>query len=562
MGHLVNATAFRLGYSRNWISSWVSKGKTYKKFLHEDLLIFRFVKLFFTQYSYPIYTNIFNRSNRQKPKRKDSAQDKLIANQFIDFTFVFSNISISRALFLEINCYFLDSLLEQWRLAFIHALTHTSNSFFRTKLLYKKRRPIMFTDLKVFPKLYLKTFTRRHKTRRRKSRFRSIFKFRLKKIFRVRKHRLRRYHIFKKNVHSRRWQGRTGAHLSRLAYKRNRSYHKKIEVKKTKIRLKYLKTKLGMLAKKLKKKPKKTKIKKLKIAQHKYRAWLEVISKKEKLLRRPKNFIFWLRFFPVALFEKEIYAIPTIRVKKLFVLTKIFLKLFRRVARGVNLKYQLFFIIVLKNLLLAYLRFPKYVHYPNSKLIRCLNLLIIKEFAFKHLNFFYFKKVFQERYFIFQGASSAIYSSIKAFDKNDIVKVSFWGMHVRNLTASFITQYIILKLAKYFTIQEILRPVLHSLKRASYIKGFRIIVAGRLTRKERAAYIIRRNGEITLANKSKPIDYAADFKVMRFGVVGVKIWFYSTVSRPYFYRFSYTYKMEKNYFTYKNDASNKLYNSN
>jgi hypothetical protein len=89
-----------------------------------------------------------------------------------------------------------------------------------------------------------------------------------------------------------------------------------------------------------------------------------------------------------------------------------------------------------------------------------LNTLIIREFSFKHLNLFYFKEIFLERFLIFQGASSAIYSSLKSFDKNDRIQLSFLGMHVRNITASFITNYIIIKLGQYFSIHDIIRPFL------------------------------------------------------------------------------------------------------
>jgi len=54
VGHLVNANAYRLGYSRKWVSSWVENSKLYKKYLQEDFIIFRFIKLFvhFIRHSY------------------------------------------------------------------------------------------------------------------------------------------------------------------------------------------------------------------------------------------------------------------------------------------------------------------------------------------------------------------------------------------------------------------------------------------------------------------------------------------------------------------------------
>lgn len=44
MGHIINATGFRLGNSRKWVSSWTIEDKLYKQYLQEDFIIFRFIK--------------------------------------------------------------------------------------------------------------------------------------------------------------------------------------------------------------------------------------------------------------------------------------------------------------------------------------------------------------------------------------------------------------------------------------------------------------------------------------------------------------------------------------
>jgi ribosomal protein S3 len=105
-----------------------------------------------------------------------------------------------------------------------------------------------------------------------------------------------------------------------------------------------------------------------------------------------------------------------------------------------------------------------------------------------------------------------------------------------------ITNYILVKLQQYFTIFDILRPIIQDLKRAPTLNGFRIVVAGRLTRKERAAYILRQHGSVTLGTKSRFIDYATDAKIMRFGVVGVKVWFHLRKFHPHSYNFRFIFK--------------------
>jgi len=65
-------------------------------------------------------------------------------------------------------------------------------------LLYKKKRPITLTDVKTVPKLYVKIQRHTHRNRR----LRHVFKFRLKKIFKLRPRRFRRYRLFYRRIHS------------------------------------------------------------------------------------------------------------------------------------------------------------------------------------------------------------------------------------------------------------------------------------------------------------------------------------------------------------------------
>jgi len=80
------------------------------------------------------------------------------------------------------------------------------------------------------------------------------------------------------------------------------------------------------------------------------------------------------------------------------------------------------------------------------------------------------------------------------------------------------------------------------LKRNSYLTGFQIIVAGRLTRKERAAFMIRKSGRISFSSKNRDVHYACDGKIMRFGMVGVKIWFNYKRKRPAIYKLTFIHK--------------------
>lgn len=72
MGHLVHAKFFRLGFTQKWISAYVEKTFLYRKYLQEDLIIFRFINLFFKAYSIPVFSADENRTIRDQKNNKIS----------------------------------------------------------------------------------------------------------------------------------------------------------------------------------------------------------------------------------------------------------------------------------------------------------------------------------------------------------------------------------------------------------------------------------------------------------------------------------------------------------
>ena len=227
-----------------------------------------------------------------------------------------------------------------------------------------------------------------------------------------------------------------------------------------------------------------------------------------------------------------------ILIKNRFKLLKIFLCIFMQKIQSWHQKY--FFLIIFRRLLLSVI--PLFPYMPLFSVFKFLNLLRIKEYSFKHLNLYFFRHIYNKRFFLFKSANAAIYTALKSFDKNDQIKISFLSLHQYGVTAAQICNYISIKLSQYFKLFEILTPVIRVLKRANTIKGFRILVVGRLTRRERAAHIIRHKGSIPLSTKTKNIDYAMDHKIMRFGVVGIKVWLHLRSLRPSVYQFQFINK--------------------
>ena len=111
----------------------------------------------------------------------------------------------------------------------------------------------------------------------------------------------------------------------------------------------------------------------------------------------------------------------------------------------------------------------------------------------------------------------------------------------KHVSASLLLNMLILQLGDYINYKHIMNNITRRLQRLVHIEGFRIILSGRLTRKERAAYIIKNHKSIPLSTYNVPIDYATGFKIMKFGCVGIKIYLRVNTknSPPYWYAFKF-----------------------
>jgi len=154
----------------------------------------------------------------------------------------------------------------------------------------------------------------------------------------------------------------------------------------------------------------------------------------------------------------------------------------------------------------------------------------------------YNTEIFQSRLHAYHLYGKIIAFSVRKltfFSNDHRVITRFYGMHNRNLNAHFLLNYIIIKLGQYFLLNDIIKPIIRRLKGLPEVFGFRLIFTGRLTRKERAAYILKSFRSMPLSTSSIRVDYASDFKVMKFGVVGIKIYLLYRETPPYYYFFEF-----------------------
>jgi len=246
-------------------------------------------------------------------------------------------------------------------------------------------------------------------------------------------------------------------------------------------------------------------------------------------------------------------SLPFIKTEKFFrhrhlikdLKTLTFLIRYIKFYNKILLKRRILFFNLLINCLSSVL-----VVLPKGKIANRLyifmHLCYLYLYSFRYLYFQYNKKIFQSRFIRFNLLSKLLVFSLKKISfnlSNNIVTLRYYGLHNRNYNAQFLLNYLLVKLGQYYKIQQILNPLVNNLKRMPFVKGFRFIVSGRLTRKERAFFIVKSARRMPLSSHDSRIDSAADFKIMKFGVVGIKIYLLYKDTPPFYYFFEFKNKI-------------------
>ena len=168
--------------------------------------------------------------------------------------------------------------------------------------------------------------------------------------------------------------------------------------------------------------------------------------------------------------------------------------------------------------------------------------MMFYSFSFSFFNFVNFKKKFFSRFVFFKGVSKTVYRNIIELTENKKLNFSVVGQNKFRFNSSLVLNYILIKLGQYFSIHEIINPLSYYIKGLTSISGYKILITGRLTRKERAAVMIRSGKRMPLSTIKANIDYSAGFKIMKFGLVGIKVYLLLNKSDLLnLYKFKYNY---------------------
>ncbi len=158
-----------------------------------------------------------------------------------------------------------------------------------------------------------------------------------------------------------------------------------------------------------------------------------------------------------------------------------------------------------------------------SKLVR---------YGFNFLSFnryflYYFADVFSSYFRLrsrFLNSINHTFRRLFTQKDNFKTKIVLKKMDVTDLNATVMAKYITIRLRQRFQLKEALLPMLRHLSYNEYVRGFRVVCAGRFTRKEIALYDLRTYSSVPFSGVSSKLDFALSEVVLKYSICGVKVW--------------------------------------
>lgn len=109
----------------------------------------------------------------------------------------------------------------------------------------------------------------------------------------------------------------------------------------------------------------------------------------------------------------------------------------------------------------------------------------------------------------------------------DIYHFNIYSLDFLNVTPDIISTYISLKLQQRYSLNWVLRPILKDLSnkiKSKVFLGYKIVCAGRFTRKQIATYMWMKQGSLELNKFSSLVKYSQTGIKLKYGLCGIKVW--------------------------------------
>lgn len=109
----------------------------------------------------------------------------------------------------------------------------------------------------------------------------------------------------------------------------------------------------------------------------------------------------------------------------------------------------------------------------------------------------------------------------------DVYHFNIYSLDFLNVTTDIIATYISLKLQQRYSLNWVLRPILKDLSnkiKSKVFLGYKIVCAGRFTRKQIATYMWMKQGSLELNKFSSLVKYSQASIKLKYGLCGIKVW--------------------------------------
>jgi len=149
--------------------------------------------------------------------------------------------------------------------------------------------------------------------------------------------------------------------------------------------------------------------------------------------------------------------------------------------------------------------------------------------------------IVKKRHIYFNLVTKLLTFSINrvSFLNKKYTRIRYLSLNNQIFNSSFIVTYITRQLSKYYELRHIINPLIRQFRRSSKLNGFKLIIVGRVTRRERATFMTKLFKKVPLATIQKKIDFSSQYVIMRFGVVNVRTYLSLQKHAPYSYALSF-----------------------
>jgi ribosomal protein S3 len=101
------------------------------------------------------------------------------------------------------------------------------------------------------------------------------------------------------------------------------------------------------------------------------------------------------------------------------------------------------------------------------------------------------------------------------------------GLSKKNVNASIISEFFLIRLKQYYTIWEVLKNInflFKGLMRKNMVRGYKITCSGRFSRKQRTTYSWKSFGSLGLSSMKSKLDYSYKTIALKYSSCTIKVW--------------------------------------